>query len=266
MKNVRVLPLALISTVVGLVISAILIATATLPERASTQAENVDLLYFYFLGFSGIIFAICTIFLLVAIFRFRARPNDEREGKPVHGITWLEVLWTSIPFAIVVSCAALGWYVLDVDDVKAEAQAGGQVVNIDGYQFGWRYDYMNEEIKLDDETQLVLPVGVPVYFTLHSDDVMHSFWVPEWRMQMSTLPTQTNEMSVTPSKTGEYPVVCAYLCGPGHTSMNTEVEGSIIPRIRVVTQEEFDAWVAERKQAIAAEASAATTADDGSAS
>ena len=264
MKNLKVLPLAIIGTVIGAVISVILIVTRTLPIQASEQATNVDYLYIFFLAFSGIIFGIVTLFLLVGVYRFRARPNDQREGKNVHGNTGLEILWTAIPFVIVVACVIGGWYVLAKDDVYAAGEKSGQKIHIIGYQFGWKFDYMNEEIALKEEAELVVPVGQPIAFELTSNDVMHAFWVPDWRFQMSTLPTQTNYASVTPSKIGTFDVVCAYLCGVGHTGMNSAVEGSIIPQVRVVSQADFDKWVAERKAALAQEAEQAdqtTTAE-----
>lgn len=260
MKNIKVLPLAIIGTVVGAIISVFLILTRTLPEQASEQATNVDNLYIYFLAFSGIIFGIVVLFLLVAIYRFRARPGDQREGKNMHGITWLEILWTAIPFVIVLSCAFGGWYVLDQDDVYAAGEKSGQKIHIVGYQFGWKFDYLTAGVDLKEQDELVVPVGQPIAFDLTSNDVMHAFWVPAWRFQMSTLPTQTNYASVTPSKIGTYDVVCAYLCGVGHTGMNSSVEGSIIPKVRVVSEADFDAWVAERKAEAAKEAEQAEQA------
>ncbi len=265
MKSIKVLPLAIISTIVGAVLSVILILLLRVPEQASVQATSIDNLYIYFLAFSGIIFGIVTIFLLVAVYRFRARPNDQREGLPIHGITWLEVLWTTIPFLIVVSCGVAGWYVMEKDDVVAEARAGGQVVHITGYQFGWKFDYLNQDINLKEQDQLVLPVNVPVAFELTTNDVMHAFWVPAWRMQMSNTPAQTNQTSITPSKIGTYEVVCAFLCGVGHTGMNSSIEGSIIPKIRVVSDADFKAWVVEQKAAAEQDATTATTTDTGAA-
>ncbi|MFM8612145.1 MAG: cytochrome c oxidase subunit II [Actinomycetota bacterium] len=260
----KVLPLAIIGTVIGVVISVLLIVSRTLPVRASEQAANIDYLYVFFLAFSGIIFAIVTLFLLVAVYRFRARPNDQREGKNVHGITWLEVLWTAIPFVIVLACGVAGWYVLAKDDVYAAGAKEGQKIHIVGYQFGWKFDYLNADIALTEQDELVVPVGEPIAFDLTSNDVMHAFWVPAWRFQMSALPTQTNYASVTPSKIGTYDVVCAYLCGVGHTGMNSAVEGSIIPKVRVVSAADFETWVAERKAEAAQEAEQAdqtTTAE-----
>ena len=126
-RTLTLLTLALLGTAVGIVISLVLIFTRTLPVQASAEANDIDNLYIFFLGFSGIIFGIVVLFLLVAVFRFRARPNDEREGDNVHGITWLEVVWTVIPFVIVVLCAIGGLMVLRSGDVEAQAHllAGG---------------------------------------------------------------------------------------------------------------------------------------------
>ncbi len=261
MKSIKVLPLVIVSSLIGAVVAVILIVTRTLPTQASAQATNIDNLYIYFLAFSGVIFGIVLIVLLVGVYRFRARPNDTREGKPIHGITWLEVLWTTIPFLIVVSCGAFGWYVLDVDDVSAEARKDGQNVHIVGYQFGWKYTYLNQEVGLQEQDQLVLPVNVPVRFELTTNDVMHAYWVPAWRMQMSTTPAQTNHTSITPTQTGEFEVICAFLCGVGHTGMNSSIEGSIIPKVRVVSQAEFEQWVAEQKAAAEQSTETAQTTD-----
>ena len=217
MKTIKVLPLALLGTAVGIVISLVLIFTRTLPVQASAEANDIDNLYIFFLGFSGIIFGIVVLFLLVAVFRFRARPNDEREGDNVHGITWLE--------------------------------------------FGWKYAYLNQGIDLKDQQTLVLPVNEPVIFELESNDVIHSFWVPAWRMQMNATPGQVNEVSTTPTKIGSFEIICAYLCGVGHTNMNSALPGSTIPKVQVVSKSDFDAWVTQQKAeaAKAAESSSAQT-------
>ena len=70
-----------------------------------------------------------------------------------------------------------------------------------------------------------------------------------WRMQMGATPAQTNYASVTPTKIGEFDIVCAYLCGDGHTQMNSAVEGGLVKKVRVVSRTDFDAWLAEQKAA-----------------
>ena len=257
-KTIKVLPLAILGVIVGIVVSVLLIVLRTLPIQALAEAPSIDNLYIFFLGFSGIIFGIVVLFLLVSVYRFRARPNDEREGDNVHGITWLEVVWTVIPFVIVVLCAIAGLMVLRSGDVEAQARTNGQQIHVLGYQFGWKYDYLNQDINLKDQQALVLPVNEPVIFEINSKDVIHSFWVPAWRMQMNATPGQTNKISTTPNRIGTYDLVCAYLCGVGHTSMNSQLPGSIIPKIRVVSQADFDTWIAQQKADAAKAAESAT--------
>ena len=247
MKSLKVLPLAIIGTVLGLIIAAVLIVTRTLPVQASEQATAIDNLYIFTLVFSGIIFAIVVLLVLVAIYRYRANPGDHRDGANLHGITWLEVVWTAIPLLIVLTCAFAGWYVLNADNVKGAALERGEVIHIKAYQFGWKYSYQGHGVR--DNQDLVVPVDTPILFDITTMDVMHAFWVPAWRMQMGATPAQVNQITVTPTKLGEYEIVCAYLCGDGHTQMNSAVEGGLVSKVRVVTRADFDAWLAEQQKA-----------------
>ncbi|MGI9186182.1 MAG: cytochrome c oxidase subunit II [Gaiellales bacterium] len=247
MKSLNVLSLAILGTIVGAVIGVLLVVLRTLPAEASKQAAGVDNLYAAFLFFSGIIFGIVVLILLVAVFRYRARPNDTRDGSNLHGITWLEVVWTVIPFVLVLAVAFFSWNLLNDNNVSGAAEKSGQRIHITAYQFGWKYTYLNDGIGIKDSPDLVVPVDVPIAFDITTMDVMHSFWVPAWRMQMGATPAQTNYASATPSKIGEYDIVCAFLCGVGHTQMNSAVEGGLVTKVKVVSQADFDKWVAETK-------------------
>jgi cytochrome c oxidase subunit 2 len=251
-KSLSVLTLSIIGTVAGAVLGVLLIVLTTLPEQASVQASDIDYLYDAFLLFSGIIFGIVVLVMLVAVVRFRARPNDDRDGSNTHGITWLEIVWTVIPFILVALVAFFSWNILNEGNVTGAAQKSGQHVHIIGYQYGWKYTYLNEDIGIKESPDLVVPVNVPIAFDITTMDVMHSFWVPAWRMQMGATPAQTNYTSITPNKIGEYDIVCAFLCGTGHTQMNSAVDGGLVTKVRVVSQADFDAWVTETKAKAAA--------------
>jgi cytochrome c oxidase subunit II len=249
-KGRRMKPALLV--VIGLVVGAIaavgVIAAPILPEQASEQAEGVDWLWFYMVAISGPLFGVVTVVLLYCVVRFRGRPGDMSDGPPIHGITWLEALWTIIPVIMVVSIVAFSWVILNEND---DTQAADRLnVHVMSYQFGWDYAYTDEDIGIERTDELVLPVGQPVRFEIETRDVIHSWWVPDWRLQMNATPGQVNLLSVTPRHTGEHELVCAFLCGVGHAAMNSEVgETSLIKRVRVVEQAEFDAWVAEQRAA-----------------
>jgi cytochrome c oxidase subunit 2 len=249
--------LVVVGLVLGAILSVAVIAAPILPEQTSEQADRVDAIYFYMIALSGLIFGVVTVVLVYCVLKFRGKPGDMSDGPPIHGITWLEALWTLIPVVIVVSIVAFSWVILNEND---DSEAAGRInVHITGYQFGWDYAYTDADIALERTDELVLPVGKPVRFELSTRDVIHSWWVPDWRLQMNTTPGQVNILSVTPSETGNHEIVCAFLCGTGHAAMNSEV-GSLVKRVRVVEQAEFDAWVADQ-QAKQAEAAAAPGAE-----
>lgn len=258
MKPIKPALLIAIGLVVGAIVAVVLVLSPLMPAEMSEQAENTDLLFEYMLVIAGVIFGLVTVILAYVIYAFRARNGDQSDGAPIHGVTWLEIVWTAIPAVIVVSIAVFSWSVLDENEA-ALALPKDQVneVHITGFQFDWEYDYL--DYGLEDESELVLPVGEPVVFTLDTRDVIHSFWVPDWRLQMNTTPGQVNTLTVTPTKTGSIEVVCAFLCGGAHSAMNSGVEGASVKPIRVVTREEYDQWISER-QAKKAEADAAATA------
>ncbi len=261
MKPIKPAILVAIGLLVGAVVAVLLVVFPTLPPVASEQAENTDAIYKYMLGISGVIFGLVTVVLLYVVIAFRARRGETGDGAPIHGVTWLEVVWTAIPALIVISIVVFSADVLGKNEkALANTPADAVHVHVQGFRFNWEYAYTDASAGLEQQSQLVVPVNTPIVFSLETRDVIHSFWVPAWRVQMNTTPGQVNELTVTPTKVGEYPIVCAFLCGPGHADMNSEVgDASAVKPVRVVTREEYDAWVAEQKQK-QAEREAADTA------
>jgi heme/copper-type cytochrome/quinol oxidase subunit 2 len=106
-----------------------------------------------------------------------------------------------------------------------------------GQQFAWKFEYPdNGDVK---SGELVLPVGRQAHFTMKAVDVLHSFWVPQFGQKMDAVPGIETFINVTPTRTGEFAVVCAELCGLGHATMRAKA--------RVVTQAEFDKWIEEQR-------------------
>ncbi len=241
--------LSSVSTAVGIVI---VLAIDWFPVQASTAAPQIDTLWDVLMIASVPVFVLVMAVALYSVFAFRAQPGDLSDGEPIHGNTRLEVIWVTIPFIMVSALAVYGWIVLD--DIEAK-QTDPLIVNVTGQQFAWRFDYPDEgEVK---STQLVLPKDRDVEFRVNTDDVLHDFWVPEFRLKTDAVPGLTTKIRLKPSRIGEYDVVCAELCGIGHSTMRSGV--------RVVTPEDFDAWIASEQQSETDGGAAAAGGDEAAA-
>jgi cytochrome c oxidase subunit II len=227
--------IGLIASVIGVLIC---LQIDWFPSPGSTQADKIDTLYDVLLIVSVPVFVLVMTVAIYCVIAFRAKPGDTGDGAHIHGNTRLEVVWVTIPFMIVTALAIYGWIVLD--DIEA-AKADELVVNVTGEQFTWSFDYPQEKVK---SNELVLPVDRPVHFEIHAKDVLHSFWVPNFRMKQDAVPGITTNTRVTPDALGTYPVVCAELCGIGHATMRQQV--------RVVPEDEWEDWVKERAEGGAA--------------
>jgi len=207
------------------------------PVNAAVDAGQIDTIYDVLLIVSVPIFVLVMTIVVYSVTRFRAKPGDMRDGPPIHGNTRLEVFWVTIPFLMVTALAGYGWVVLD--DIEAK-QPNELVVEVKAQQFTWSFEYPAEKVT---STTLMLPEDQPVDFRINTADVIHSFWVPEFRLKSDAVPGLTTKVRLTPDRIGRYQVVCTELCGLGHTTMRQNV--------RVVSRDEFDSWLEEQKQAAA---------------
>ena len=202
-----------------------------LPEVASTRGDLMQQLFNFLLGAATVVFVLVEGLLVYSVIRFRRRSGDEGQGAAIHGNTALEVFWTAIPALLVVVIAVYSFRVLSESEAAAEEP---MIVEVIGRQFAWEFRYPELGLVSSD---LHLPVAEPVRFEITSDDVIHSFWVPNFLAKRDATPGQISEFSVTPNEVGIYPVRCAELCGPGHAAM--------VSQVIVESPEEFQAW-AER--------------------
>jgi cytochrome c oxidase subunit 2 len=222
----------IVASIVGVVAG---LAIEWFPEQGSTIASDIDTFWDVLLIVSVPIFVLVTGVVLFCIWRWRMRPGEERlDGPPIHGNTRLEVIWTAVPTVIIAAlCAYATVLLLDIQEAPAK---GTRIVEVTGEQFAWTFA-MNEGGKKIQATRIVLPVNEPVEFRVHSKDVLHDFWVPEWRLKVDAVPGLTTKYSLTPDKTGRFQVVCAELCGLGHAYMRQFVT--------VGSATDFKAWVDE---------------------
>jgi cytochrome c oxidase subunit 2 len=235
---------------VGVVASVLGIAAGLainwFPPAASTQADRIDTLWDVLLIASVPVFVLVATVVGFAVITFRMRPGEEDlDGPPIHGNTRLEVIWTAIPAILIVGLVTYAYVVLR-DIEKAPALASGQrerVVQVFGQQFAWTFEY-NEGGQRFRTAQLYLPVNESVKFQVHTADVLHDFWVPDFRMKIDAVPGITTSYRVTPKADaiGPHQIVCAELCGLGHAFMRQTAH--------VMSQRDFAAWV--RKTSAAA--------------
>ncbi len=200
-------------------ISAVMLSINWNGQEASTAAPKIDDLLNVMIVISSLVFSLVCVMLFYALWKFKAKPGDESDGEPIHGNTRLEVAWTLIPTIIVLFGAGYSWAVLNDIEEKAENPL---TVDVFSQQFAWSFGYPGKDMKFS-EGELHVPVDRQVQFKMHSLDVIHSFWVPEWRIKKDNVPGITTTAIVTPDKVGAYQLICTELCGFGHSTMRAEV-------------------------------------------
>jgi len=197
-------------------------------------ARLVDSLFRTTVWWAIVVFVLVEGALLIAIFKFRGRPDDP-EPKQVHGNTVLEVVWTIIPAFILVMIA-----VPTIKTIfKTSDYASGDVVQIEviGHQWWWEYRYTGLGVVTANE--LHVPVGKTVNLRMTTVDVLHSFWVPQFAAKRDVFPGRHNPLWFKAEVTGIFSGQCAEFCGAQHGRMGLRVISE--------TPEEFAAWVARER-------------------
>jgi cytochrome c oxidase subunit II len=230
--------MVLVGVAVGGALALVAVLIPWLPEAGSTEAVKVDDVYWFVTIICIAIFALVAGVSVYSVWKFRAAPDDEDDGSPIHGHTGLEVVWTAVPAALVTAISIYSGIVLvQVEKIPADHR----VIDVTAQQFAWSFEYPEAKIT---SGQLALPINQPVELKLSSKDVIHSFWVPEWRMKKDAVPGIASNVIVTPTKLGTFTVICTELCGLGHATMRAKA--------LVLTQEGFDRWIQEQKDVAAA--------------
>jgi cytochrome c oxidase subunit 2 len=198
--------------VIGIIAAALGIAAGLLidwfPVAASKEAKPIDTLWDVLIICSVPVFVLVVTVVLFSVWKFRMRPGEElMDGPPIHGNTRLEIVWTAIPAIMLVALCTYAFLVLR--DVEAKA-ANPVQVRVVGQQFAWTFYYRVGDKEIASP-QLYVPVNRQVEFAIQSRDVLHSFWVPAFRIKRDTVPGITGHYRVTPSRLGTYPIVCAEL-------------------------------------------------------
>ena len=228
-----IVQLVAIGVVIGVALTLVAVLFQWLPTSASEEFDRIQDIYWLATWISVAIFSLVTAVVVFSVWKWRVPDDDDADGPPIHGHTGLEILWTAVPALLVIVIGVTSAVVL-----ARNGQAGERPLEVTavGQQFAWKFEYADEEIT---SGELVLPVGREARFTMRAVDVIHSFWVPEFGQKMDAVPGISTEILVTPKRTGEFVVVCTELCGLGHATMRAKA--------RVVSEQEFEAWLAERR-------------------
>jgi cytochrome c oxidase subunit II len=245
----KMLAIGAVASIVGI---AVALWIDWFPTGAATQAKHIDTLWDVLLIASVPVFVLVEVVVLYCVWRFRMRPGEElKDGPPIHGNTMIEIVWTAIPAILLVALCTYAYVVLT--DVE-KAQANTMNIRVVGQQFTWTFYYQRDGRQVASP-QLYVPQGRPIKFTVQSRDVLHDFWVPAFRMKIDAVPGINTSIRVTPNRAGTYPVVCAELCGLGHSTMRQTAH--------VVSRQEFDAWLQKLGQPAAPAGGGEAAAPDG---
>lgn len=236
------------------------------PPNFTTGGAQIDGLLNFIFWLTFVVFIAVQAVFVVYLVKYRRR--EGQRAYYCHGNNLLEIVWTSIPVLIFLGLAIYSnrlWA-----EIHSDPPADALQVNVSAFQFGWDFRYPGADGKLgsveiekisnenkfgvpeDDEagkddftsTELVIPYGKPIHIVLNSRDVIHSFYVPFFRLYQDAVPGRTiSWVWFRVERPGNFELACSQLCGTGHYNMKAP--------IRVVSQEEYDKWYAEKVKAAA---------------
>jgi cytochrome c oxidase subunit II len=246
LRSRHTIPLIILTIVIGGLTAATAVLIDWIPIQAAEQAERVDSLMWFVVWASVAIFTLVTVVLVYSAWRFRAAPGDESDGPPVHGNTKLEIVWTLVPTVLLAVMAVWAYLVLSDNEALAQDRL---VVDVTAQQFAWEFAYPGGQVGSGD---LRVPVGRQVELRMRSRDVIHNFYVVEFRVKQDVVPGITTRVVFDPNRTGTYQVICAELCGVGHAVMRT--------RVVVMEPGDYEAWLANAQTEVANQAAPAPAA------
>jgi len=273
-------PPALITLLIGVVLTLAGLWVGhnvnLLPVEASSNAPVYDDLFVVLFSIGTILFLGITGLIVYSLVRFRRRTGDTGDGLAIEGNLPLEIVWTAIPAVVVLFVGIYSYDIYErmggmaslhdhgamapmVEQVSVQSSGqddriwggigrsgdGGAVLPVDvtAMQFAFIFHYPGAEIT---SGELHVPLGQSVELHMEARDVIHAFWVPQFRLKQDVIPGQPTVLTFTPTRAGSYPIVCAELCGPYHGGMRSTVV--------VHEPEAFEAWLQSNRPATVAAA------------
>lgn len=271
------IPASILTLVLGIALTLISLwygqNHGLMPVAASEDAKQIDGIFNLMMTIATGLFLIVEGSLLYILIRFRRRQGDQTDGPSIEGNVPLEIFWTAIPTVIVFVLAVYSFEVYNniggLDPATSKntpveiASQSGQpmlamsshhhqvalgigpsldgnsgvkplVVNVNGIQYAWVFTYPETGIV---SGELHAPVGRPVVLNMIAGDVIHAFWIPELRLKQDVIPKRETILGFRADRPGQYPIICAELCGSYHGGMKS--------MFYVQSQEDYDQWVQE---------------------
>jgi len=243
-----------------------------LPEVASSNAPVYDDLFKVLFSIGTMLFLGVAVLLVFSLVRFRRTSTDLGDGLPIEGNLPLEIVWTAIPAVVVLFVGIYSYDIYErmggmtslhdhsamvavdhsaMDQNPSDQRYWGGIapaadnpdapaafpVDVTAMQFAFIFHYPEGNIT---SGELHVAAGQPVELRMEARDVIHAFWVPQFRLKQDVIPGQPTLLSFTPTRPGTYPIICAELCGPYHGGMRSSVV--------VHEPDAFQAWLDQNRQ------------------
>jgi len=198
------------------------------PQQASAQAANVDALYFFLLAVTGFFMVLIAGLVVFFAFKFRRR-HDNEIGEAIHGSLALELTWTIIPLGI--TMVMFVWGAATFFHMTRPPK-GAMEIYVVGKQWMWKAQHVDGAREINE---LHVPVGRPVKLIMGSEDVIHSFFIPDFRVKADVIPGRYNTLWFTATTPGRYHIFCTQYCGTKHSNM--------IGWVTAMDPAEYQAWL-----------------------
>ncbi len=202
---------------------------------AGPIARQIDGLWDIVFAAAVVVFVLVEGLIVVALIRFRHRKGDTSEPKQTHGNTPLEIGWTIVPALLLL---VLAFPTVGTILALAREKPNSMHIKVTGQQWWWGYEYPDEKIATANE--LHIPTGRPIRLELHSNDIIHSYWVPRLGGKQDVVPGRINHVTIHADRPGEYAGTCTEYCGLSHANMRLKVFAH--------TPEDFERWVSEQRE------------------
>jgi cytochrome c oxidase subunit 2 len=197
------------------------------------SGEVVDQVFFYILAITVFLLGLITFLMVYFVIRYQKKRNPQ--PSEIHENIWLEIIWTVVPTLLVLT---MFYYGMTGFNFLKKAPSDALKVKVIARQWSWLFEYENGM----KSPELKVPVGKPVKLSLTSQDVIHGFYTPAFRIKQDVVPGMTNTLWFQPTGEGTFDVFCTQYCGLQHATMVT--------KIKVLPVEAFDQWYQKGKEAI----------------